>query len=351
LRHLIVLENPQKILIVGAGLAGTLMAWELLKRKIQFQVWDNGSPSASSVAAGMYNPLSFKRLVEVWNASPHMNAMQQTYEELQEFLGITVLHPTPIIRIFPNDQYRDLWQRRYDTGHDVAIWIGPALQAEEAPEGIVAPYGFGVVRDAGWVDVAILIEAMRSFLNKEGRFRVKSWDMSTTHNFDSVIDCRGVGAKEDLATEGLKLDADHGEILTIKSDTLTTDGKILNRVKWLLPTAHNTFKLGATYEWNVADSKPTEKGKIDLLESIAPILSEEIAKDFTIINHESGLRPTSHDRRPFVGVSKYKKEIYILNGLGTRGVLIGPSVTNELASHILDGVELSKEINTKRIHK
>jgi len=345
------LENSQKVLIVGAGLAGTLMAWELLKRKIEFQVWDNGSPSASSVAAGMYNPLSFKRLVEVWNATPHMNSVQQTYEELQEFLGITAHHSTPIIRIFPNDQYRDLWQRRYDTGHDVAKWIGPALSPEEAPDGVFAPYGFGVVRDAGWVDVAMLIEAMRSFLNKEGRFHVKSWDMSTPHSFDTVIDCRGVGAKKDLATEGLKLAADHGEILTIKSDTLTTDGKILNRVKWLLPTAPDTFKLGATYEWNVADSKPTVKGKKELLQAIAPILSKDITEGFTIINHESGLRPTSHDRRPFIGGSKDNKGIYILNGLGTRGVLIGPSVTNQLASHIFDCLELSKEINTKRVHK
>ena len=40
-----------KTLIVGAGLAGTLVAWELIKRDLEFTVYDNGSPSASRVAA------------------------------------------------------------------------------------------------------------------------------------------------------------------------------------------------------------------------------------------------------------------------------------------------------------
>lgn len=345
------MENSRKVLIVGAGLAGTLMAWELLKRKIEFEVWDNGAPSASKVAAGMYNPLSFKRLVEVWNATPHMNAMHHTYSELEQFLGITALHPTPIIRIFPNEQYRDLWQRRYDSSHDIAKWISPANSPSQAPTGVIAPFGFGVVNDAGWVDVALLISSMREHLEKAGRFHTRTWDISTPHNFDTIIDSRGVGAKEDLATKGLKLAADHGEILTLKSDNLSTNGKTLNRVKWLLPTAPNTFKLGATYEWNVPDSKPTDKGKMELLQSIAPILSKEILDGFTIINHESGLRPTSHDRRPYVGPLNDHPGVFILNGLGTRGVLIGPSVTNELASHIFEGIELSTEINTRRVHK
>jgi glycine oxidase len=251
-------SSASRSLIVGAGLAGTLMAWELEKRGVEFEVWDNGASSASKVAAGMYNPLSFKRLVEVWNATPHIEAMHKTYCELQEFLGIKALHPTPIIRIFPNEQYRNLWQKRFDTGHDVAKWISQPHSPEEAPVGVIAPYGFGVVKDAGWVDVTLLICAMRVHLEKEGRFHVKSWDMSMPHNFDTIIDCRGVGAKEDLATEGIKLAADHGEVLTLKSDNLTTDGNIINRVKWLLPVAPQTFKLGATYEWNITDSKPTK---------------------------------------------------------------------------------------------
>ena len=337
-----------RTLIVGAGLAGTLMAWEFEKRGVPFEVWDSGAPSASKVAAGMYNPVSFKRLVEVWNATTNMEVMNKTYGELQEFLGIKALHPTPIMRIFPNQQYRDLWQRRYDTGHDVAKWIGPAHLPEDAPEGVIAPHGFGVVNDSGWVDVSLLIGSMRSFLEKDGRFHVKRWDFSTDQQFDTIIDCRGVGAQADLATQGLKLAADHGEVLTLKSINLVTDGKILNRVKWLLPIAPETFKLGATYEWNVVESKPTEEGKKVLLDTIFPILSEDLFEGFDIINHESGFRPASHDRRPYVGPLTDHLGVFALNGLGARGVLVGPAVARQLAGYRLDNVPMQKEIQTYR---
>jgi glycine/D-amino acid oxidase-like deaminating enzyme len=344
-------SQTPRTLIVGAGLAGTLMAWELEKRGVSYEVWDSGAPSASKVAAGMYNPLSFKRLVEVWNATPHMEQMHKTYSELGEFLGIKALHSSPIMRIFPNQQYSDLWQRRYDSGHDVAKWITPVFSSEDAPDGVIALYGYGVVKDAGWVDVSHLISSMRSFLEKEGRFKIKSWDYSTAQNFDSVIDCRGVGAQKDLASEGMKLATDHGEVLTLKSKSLTTEGKVLNRVKWLLPIKPHTFKLGATYEWGVVESKPTEKGKSELLDAISPVLSDEISNAFTIINHESGLRPASHDRRPYVGPLRDNPGVFTFNGLGTRGVLIGPSMAKMLADHIEKGATLSPEVRPSRVLK
>jgi glycine/D-amino acid oxidase-like deaminating enzyme len=327
------------------------MAWELEKRGVSYEVWDSGAPSASKVAAGMYNPLSFKRLVEVWNATPHMEEMHKTYGELQKFLGVTVLHPTPIMRIFPNQQYRDLWQRRYDSGHDVAKWITPVFPSDEAPKGVIAPFGYGVVKDAGWVDVSHLISSMRGFLEKEGRICFKSWNYSTAHNFDTVIDCRGVGAQSDLSSEGMKLAADHGEVLTLKSDSLTTEGKVLNRVKWLLPIKPETFKLGATYEWGVVESMPTEKGKSELLDAISPVLSDDIRNEFAIINHESGLRPASHDRRPYVGPLGDNPGVFTFNGLGTRGVLIGPSMAQMLAEHIEKGATLSPEVRPSRVLK
>ena len=49
------------ILVVGDGLAGCLIAWELYIRGCPFTVWSDGSPAASDVAAGMSNPVSFKR--------------------------------------------------------------------------------------------------------------------------------------------------------------------------------------------------------------------------------------------------------------------------------------------------
>ena len=40
------------------------------------------------VAAGMFNPVSFRRIVEVWNAEAHLKAMRDTMASIEEALGL-----------------------------------------------------------------------------------------------------------------------------------------------------------------------------------------------------------------------------------------------------------------------
>ena len=354
-----------KFIIVGAGLAGTLMAWELEKRGVNYEVWDapknsskssrtqthsspsNTSNQASRVAAGMFNPVSFKRIVEVWNAREHMDVMRETYLKIESFLKIPgkILHKSPIMRVFPNSQYRMLWEKRLKDEHTVSQFIRPV--SDEVPDDIVAPHGFGVVPEAGWVDLPLLLDSFRSFLESKGKFREKTYNSTFDDNNKSsnFIDCRGVGAIEDLVKHNLKIQSDHGEVLTLKSN-IKTKNMCVNRVKWLLPRGNHTYKLGATYKWDVVKSQPTEEGRDELLTGIKPIISSEVFDHFEITNQETGLRPASKDRRPYAG--KMNENTYILNGFGTRGVLIGPATAAHLVRFIFEDKELPKEINIAR---
>ena len=354
-----------KFIIVGAGLAGTLMAWELEKRGVNYEVWDapknsskssrtqthsspsNTSNQASRVAAGMFNPVSFKRIVEVWNAREHMDVMRETYLKIESFLKIPgkILHKSPIMRVFPNSQYRMLWEKRLKDEHTVSQFIRPV--SDEVPDDIVAPHGFGVVPEAGWVDLPLLLDSFRSFLESKGKYREKTYNSKFDDEFQTsnFIDCRGVGAIEDLVKHNLKIQSDHGEVLTLKSN-IKTKNMCVNRVKWLLPRGNHTYKLGATYKWDVVKSQPTEEGRDELLTGIKPIISSEVFDHFEITNQETGLRPASKDRRPYAG--KINENTYILNGFGTRGVLIGPATAAHLVRFIFEDKELPKEINIAR---
>lgn len=354
-----------KFIIVGAGLAGTLMAWELEKRGVNYEVWDapknsskssrtqthsspsNTSNQASRVAAGMFNPVSFKRIVEVWNAREHMDVMRETYLKIESFLKIPgkILHKSPIMRVFPNSQYRMLWEKRLKDEHTVSQFLRPV--SDEVPDDIVAPHGFGVVPEAGWVDLPLLLDSFRSFLESKGKYREKTYNSKFDDEFQTsnFIDCRGVGAIEDLVKHNLKIQSDHGEVLTLKSN-IKTKNMCVNRVKWLLPRGNHTYKLGATYKWNVVKSQPTEEGRDELLTGIKPIISSEVFDHFEITNQETGLRPASKDRRPYAG--KMNENTYIINGFGTRGVLIGPATAAHLVRFIFEDKELPKEINIAR---
>jgi len=340
------------------------MAWELEKRGVNYEVWDspknplkssgtppssaaNTSNKASRVAGGMYNPVSFKRIVEVWNAREHLDVMRDTYLKIESFLKLPgkILHTSPIMRVFPNSQYRMLWEKRLKDEHTVSQFLKPV--SDDAPDDIVAPHGFGVVPEAGWVDLPLLLDSFRYFLESKGKFIEKTYNSTCDDNLLSsiLIDCRGVGATKDLENHNLKIQSDHGEILTIKSN-LQTQNMCVNRVKWLLPRGNHIYKLGATYKWNVSNSVPSDEGREELLTSIKPIISSPVFDHFEIMNHETGLRPASKDRRPYAG--KIKENTFILNGFGTRGVLIGPATAAHLVRYIFEDKELPKEINSAR---
>jgi glycine/D-amino acid oxidase-like deaminating enzyme len=105
--------------------------------------------------------------------------------------------------------------------------------------------------------------------------------------------------------------------------------------------------VGATYNWNDKTSTPTQDGKQELIDRIKEILTCE----FEIISHYAGVRPTVKDRKPLVGTHPEFKNIHILNGLGTRGVMLGPSMAKALFEFIEDGVPLASEININRFRK
>ncbi len=88
------------------------------------------------------------------------------------------------------------------------------------------------------------------------------------------------------------------------------------------------FKVGATYEWNDLSEKPSEKGRQFLIEKLNELLDTE----YEIVNHITGIRPTTKDRRAIVGEHPEHKGMYILNGLGTKGVMQAPYLAKELIS-------------------
>ena len=89
---------------------------------------------------------------------------------------------------------------------------------------------------------------------------------------------------------------------------------------------------------------PTEEGKQELIDRIKEILN----CDFEIVEHFAGVRPTVRDRRPLLGVHPKEPNLFILNGLGTRGVMLAPTLAKDLYDFIENGKPLEKAIDIKR---
>ncbi|MFL5729557.1 MAG: FAD-binding protein, partial [Cytophagaceae bacterium] len=79
-------------IIVGQGLAGTVLSYLLQKNGKKILVAEDESPdSASSVAAGIYNPITGKRMVKTWKAGDLFPVLEDFYSGMEKDLNTRFL--------------------------------------------------------------------------------------------------------------------------------------------------------------------------------------------------------------------------------------------------------------------
>ena len=134
-----------------------------------------------------------------------------------------------------------------------------------------------------------------------------------------------------------------GELLIIHAPDLKID-YVLKAGVFLIPLGDDLYIVGATYEWKDLSNAATTKAKDELLNKLKKLINCE----FEVVNQVAGIRPTVKDRRPLVGQHETYKNMYVLNGLGTRGVMIGPYVAKQLFDFIENNIPLENEIDIAR---
>ncbi len=338
-------------LIVGFGLSGLMLCETLRKRGKSFVVFSNKSQQASIVASGLYNPVVLKRFNKAWDADKQLPLAMSAYKNLEIFLGIKIDYKLPIHRIFSSVEEQNNWVIASDK-----ISLKPFLISDiksNLNPNICAPFGYGEVKNTGRIDTKSLLSSYFNFLN------VKEIILDETFDYDELkisekITYKNVESKKIIFSEGfglklnpffnyLPLEGTKGELLIINSPKLNSDVVIKSSV-FVIPIGDHNYLVGSTYSWNDFNNNPTTNAKYELLKK----LNNLILCPYKIVSQRAGIRPTVVDRRPLVGQHNSHENIYVLNGLGSRGVLIAPTVANALIDFIEDNVPLPKEINISR---
>jgi glycine/D-amino acid oxidase-like deaminating enzyme len=339
-------------LIIGSGLAGISFAEMALNNNKTVVVFDNDSQASSKIAGGLYNPVILKRFTEVWNAQEQLVVMNDFYKTVELKLDSKFDFKMPILRKFYSIEEQNNWFTASDK-----LLLSPFLSTALVTSkyaGILSPYNYGEVLQTGYVNTALLVDKYKLFLAKKNIFRKESFNHSELNILPNGVQYRDIEAANIIFAEGygmhanpyfnlLPLDGTKGELFIIKAIELDLD-VIMNTSVFILPLGNDLFKVGATYNWKDKDDVPTAEGKIELIERIKEIIS----CDFEIISHFAGVRPTVKDRRPMVGTHFEHKQLHILNGLGTRGVMIGPSMAKALFDFLEKDIPLPKEIDVNR---
>ncbi|QGK75441.1 FAD-binding oxidoreductase [Flavobacterium sp. SLB02] len=342
-------------LIVGSGLAGISFAEVALKNNKSILIVDNMSQVSSRVAGGFYNPVILKRFSEVWNAQQQLVIMNDFYDHIEKKLQTKFNFKLPILRKFFSIEEQNNWFAASDK-----INLAPFLSTKiisKKYKGIDSPYDYGEVLHTGYVDTMLLLDTYREYLQGNDLLLNQFFDYGYIEFFDFGIQYKNIQARNIVFAEGfglhknpffnyLPLDGTKGEMFVIKAPDLDLD-VIMNTSVFILPLGNDLFKVGATYNWEDKTDLPTEAGRQELIDRIKEIIN----CDFEIVEHYGGVRPTVKDRRPLIGTHQEFKSLHVLNGLGTRGVMLGPSMAKVLYDYIENQIPLTREIDIKRFHK
>jgi len=339
-------------IVVGTGLAGMAFIQTLKQNSKSFVVFDDASQQSSSAAAGMYNPVILKRFTKVWKAKEQLALALPFYSTLEAQLNVTINYPLQLRRRFASIEEQNNWLVASD---DLAT--GPFMSStflnNDSPH-IDALLGFGEVLSAGRIDTNTLLNTFKVQLAKEQLLNTETFDYRqlkldenqlsyNTIKAKHIVFAEGFGVKRNPYFSSVPLNGTKGELLTIHAPDLKIDYAIKSSV-FVIPIENDHYLVGSTYNWDDKTNQPTEKAKQELVAKLRTF----IKCNFSITDHWAGIRPTVPDRRPLVGQHSQHRSLYILNGLGTRGVMIAPYVAEELFNFIENGEPLDNEINIIR---
>jgi ribosomal protein S19E (S16A) len=308
----------ERVLIVGQGLAGTALGLELETAGIPFAIGSDGhARAASSVAAGLVNPISGQRFVKTWRVDELLPFAERWYRDAEARLGRKLWHPLKLERRFANATEAERAARKAASG-EFGRW------AELAADGRALE-----IRGAARVDLPALLAGAAERWREAGVLRDGAVGVEELREdaggvswrgeiFRAAVLCTGSGALGRNFFRKLPFEVAKGEILRVRGARVAAEHAI-SRGTWVIGESAEFSRVGATYEAGREDFEPTAEARERLLSDAR----ELVGGDLEVVEQRVGVRLGVADRLPVIGW-RAGERIGFFGALGSKGTLFAP---------------------------
>ena len=340
------------VLVVGQGLAGTALSYYLMQAGCRVQIINDSKPeTASRAAAGLYNPITGRKMVKTWLADKIFPKIEPFYQELESLTGQHFLHPMPIYRPFLTNAERSDWSILAPKSI-YQPYISQVFQHSNFSDYINDPLGGILLQRSGYVDLPVLLSATQQYFREQDVYQEEIFDVTRLRlektgvqygDYRSrwLIFCDGADGYRNSFFHWLPYQPVKGEILLI--DTEKKSNIVFNRGIFVMPFG-DKYKVGSTYDHQDLTFAPTQKGRDTLQSKLGKLLT----MPYRVVEQWAGVRPATRDRRPFVGIHPVHQTLGIFNGLGTKGVSLAPYFAQHFTRFLTEEIALSPEIDIQR---
>lgn len=332
-------------IVVGGGLAGLSIAYKLMLHNQSVCIMHQSKlGEASTVSAGLMNPITGMRYVKSWNWDLLQLHFIKFYREIESAFAIQLLSSKRIVQEINNvESLNQISSRVLDPSYSNYINITRDKDIES------------VHINATMLNVELYLETLKEFFIEKKSILDISFDYDKLRQPDQCYDdivyskgivfCEGSFAIDNPYFNYIPFMAVKGHRSIIHTNEVKLIDIILKKDYNMIPLDHGKYWIGSNYEFNNRD---TDINRVELLEQERFIKTQFDPKLLMDSKCEIGIRPAVRDRRPVVGAHPQLNKLFILNGLGTKGSSLAPYCADQLVKYLLNDQKLDKDIDVKR---
>lgn len=345
----------KRFLIVGGGLAGSMLAARLCLKEQEVVLLDDRDPhAASAVAAGLFNVITGRFGAKSWMADALVPELRN-FLEIPAFQKLkSFVHDSLIYRPFKTAEEYNKWTARSE--EDAYKDWADFLSYPQYSDYIENPLGGIMIKQCGWLDIPHFLEKLQQILVDQFQLEIQyvafeeagldlgKMTYGDFGTFDEIIFCSGYRSKDISLFSELPIIPNKGEVLLLEIPDLRIPF-VLSKKVYLIPQGEQKFICGSTYKNQFDDPHPTQSGK----EEICFHLEKALKVPYKVLEQRSGIRPTTPNRRPVLGTHPAHDHLHYFGGFGTKGVLLSPYFSKKMAEYVCGGKEdFLKEVSIGR---
>jgi glycine/D-amino acid oxidase-like deaminating enzyme len=348
-----VVRRKVDFILVGQGIAGSWLSYELFKRGHEIFVFNHETENTSSnKAAGLYNPITGKKMVKTWLADSLFHDLESKYSNLENVLDQKFLNKIPIYRPFNSVAEKNDWDVKIGDP-SYSNYIEKIEPDSLGIEYIKDDFGGIIIKNSGYVNLKLLISSFREYLISKGLYKSEMFDYKELEFLGNKIGYKNIEASKVIFCEGPFLDNPYwknipfkpvrGELMDIECG-LTTK-QIINRGVFMIPKGDH-YTVGSTYDHSNLTFEPQSDGILNLKLRLSKLFSGP----YRIRNKTAGIRPATFDRKPFIGLHPEMETLGIFNGFGTKGVSLTPYFASQFVDFLEGRTKIEKEADVQRVY-
>ena len=348
------------IIVIGAGIVGSAIAFELASRGASVRLVDDRAPGmgATQASAGMLAPHS-----EAREGGPLQALTVRGLDRCDAFIARASAAsgmPLPYRRTGTLDvaiegsrmrHLQQMAEQLHAGGVDATLLDAKATRSEE-PHLAAGALGGLLIGGQGFVSATDLTNSLVAAASRLGALPVLRERVTRIRRAGGGIE---VGTEHDVLSAGAVVLAagswsggidiegvSPAPVKPIRGQMLRLgwEGPPLRRVTWsarcyVVPWDDGTLLVGATVEDTGFDERTTVDGVRGLMAAVEELLPQ--AKGAAFLSARAGLRPATPDELPIIGPSTVMPNLTYATGHYRNGVLLAPLTAELVADAMLDG--------------